>query len=807
MRGLALSGGGFRATLFHLGVIRYLYELERYEPESRALSGITHITSVSGGSIIAAHLVLSWEQYLSDFDSAAVKLITCVQKDIRGRIVRRIPRNFPTFLSSLLIQRVSKLDDTFIDRKTRVSPTDSLERAYSKYLFGNAILKDLHAPNRPVLYLLTTNLADCKQAAYTSRGLELASRIQRVNCEDEPLSRAVAASSSFPGMFPPVSQKITGERQILKLLDGGVYDNLGVRKFEELLNHEKIQSVIVSDASPRFNATAPHGLLEPLKTPLRAADVLFQRVYEIDSALAKKTDVQSSCQFSFLSLRSEVDPLSDKFALPKSSHDELVGIRTDLDVFSDLEISALVRHGFCVANRNLKKEGALFTSEEDYQIWNPVPASKDKFAKALFAQDRKMPLKRINNRLAKGSNRKLRVFARHDLVSYLNVVTLLIICGFFMFPTLVYLLRGPGPVDPQIEALKGKYRTLIWDRRAETSEWAAISSDPIKPGQTDLPSSYLETWSTSQSVYAFLKSGPLEEGQSAFLIHSLESRFHSPDFVPEVGGWYTRPSVQALQAEPALWTLAAVCVLLQRTDLNEQKRVELIKFAEQVVSYLENNHYVNRSGLNLSFNVLANQTPSGGSSAYTTSIALLTLIEMKKARLTWNNRSANEMIESILRWFASRYRMDEPQGWKALDSDRNSDQSEPVTLQILAISLEAYNELQIPIPDEFRQRVEKHLFEISTRQPVDTIGTANLTVTNSDGFPKGQYVSINFLWKPWAVRLCRVWLKTQSNLSSTDNKRSALKTISDLLITLEASYEFDKSKLTFYSAEILIGLS
>ena len=54
--GLALSGGGFRATLYHLGLVRFLRD-------AGILPQVTHITSVSGGSIMAAHLVLNWDRY------------------------------------------------------------------------------------------------------------------------------------------------------------------------------------------------------------------------------------------------------------------------------------------------------------------------------------------------------------------------------------------------------------------------------------------------------------------------------------------------------------------------------------------------------------------------------------------------------------------------------------------------------------------------------------------------------------------------------------------------------------------------
>ena len=47
---LCLSGGGYRAALFHLGAATRLNELG-------VLSNVTAVSSVSGGSIFSAHLV------------------------------------------------------------------------------------------------------------------------------------------------------------------------------------------------------------------------------------------------------------------------------------------------------------------------------------------------------------------------------------------------------------------------------------------------------------------------------------------------------------------------------------------------------------------------------------------------------------------------------------------------------------------------------------------------------------------------------------------------------------------------------
>src|ERR1700745_2636951 len=85
--GIALSGGGFRATLFHLGVIEYLRHIGR-------LKDIKTITSVSGGSILAAHLVLNWEKYNGtdeEFEQARNEVLNFIQSDLRSYIIRRYP--------------------------------------------------------------------------------------------------------------------------------------------------------------------------------------------------------------------------------------------------------------------------------------------------------------------------------------------------------------------------------------------------------------------------------------------------------------------------------------------------------------------------------------------------------------------------------------------------------------------------------------------------------------------------------------------------------------------------------------------
>src|SRR5215212_3713480 len=193
--GLALSGGGFRASLYHLGLVRFLRD-------ANILPRVTHITSVSGGSVLAAHLVLNWDRYNGsphEFDSAAAELLSFVRLDVRNRIVRRFPLAFPLRWPRQLLGRSNR----------KLSRTGLLEYHYEKYLYGDTSLFQL--PERPQLHLLTTNVSEGCLCAFNRDGLSMIRRqpggtfrIDRIHMGLATVAMAVAASSAFPGFFPPL---------------------------------------------------------------------------------------------------------------------------------------------------------------------------------------------------------------------------------------------------------------------------------------------------------------------------------------------------------------------------------------------------------------------------------------------------------------------------------------------------------------------------------------------------------------------------------------------------------------------------
>jgi predicted acylesterase/phospholipase RssA len=226
--GLALSGGGFRARLYHLGLVRFLRD-------AGILSQVSHITSVSGGSILAAHLLLNWERYngsANEFDAAASELLSFVRLDVRNRIIRRFPLTLPLRWPRRLLGLSNR----------KLSRTGLLEYHYEKFLYGDTSLFEL--PEKPQLHVLATNLSEGCLCSFNRNGLLMVRRqpgstfrIDHVHIGLATVAMAVTASSAYPGFFPPLELTgvdvgaNVGEFGRQAYTDGGVFDNLGVRMF------------------------------------------------------------------------------------------------------------------------------------------------------------------------------------------------------------------------------------------------------------------------------------------------------------------------------------------------------------------------------------------------------------------------------------------------------------------------------------------------------------------------------------------------------------------------------------------------
>jgi predicted acylesterase/phospholipase RssA len=264
--GLALSGGGFRASLYHLGLLRFLRD-------AGILSQVTHITSVSGGSIMGAHLALNWDRYsggAEQFDAAAAEVLAFVRLDVRNRIARRFPLTIPLRWPLRLLGRSSR----------KLSRTGLLEYHYERYLYGDKSLFEL--PESPQLHILATNLSEGCLCSFHRDGILMVRRqadggirVDRVQAGLATVAMAVTASSAFPGFFPPLELTgaevgAGGEFGRQSYTDGGVFDNLGVRMFHCLERPMLAESPLGRDDFVDFPA-AVEALTAAVRSPEETA--------------------------------------------------------------------------------------------------------------------------------------------------------------------------------------------------------------------------------------------------------------------------------------------------------------------------------------------------------------------------------------------------------------------------------------------------------------------------------------------------------------------------------------------------------
>jgi predicted acylesterase/phospholipase RssA len=231
--GLALSGGGYRAAAFHLGVLRTL--------RARGLlERVAVISAVSGGAVLAAAWVARGREGFAAFEA---RMRAFLARDLKRRVLLAALR--PDRLARLLLDPAYSL-------------TEVMAVVLDRELLGGATLGGL-AGVAPRLVVNATCVNHGTGFRFTPEriGDWLVATEDRRTLECLPLSRAVAASAAFPGGFAPIvlrgrdvfAGSRAAPREIL-LTDGGVDDNLGV----QALIAEECSELIVSDGSFPFEA-------------------------------------------------------------------------------------------------------------------------------------------------------------------------------------------------------------------------------------------------------------------------------------------------------------------------------------------------------------------------------------------------------------------------------------------------------------------------------------------------------------------------------------------------------------------------
>lgn len=435
-KGLALSGGGFRASFFHLGTLAKLAECD-------LLKDIEVISTVSGGSIVGVHYYLKLQKLLEEKSDLEItqndylKLVhelideffEAVQTDIRNSVITK------DFFTNTLTKILNPFSNYSRTNKLGELYQEKIYKKYKKYMKDLIITpfgwQDKENPFRPrfnnwsrknkvpILVINATNLNSGHnwQFQATKMGepdymsdmeIDKNNRFDWVRYNDKdlqnkfkdyPIGEAVACSSAVPMLFTPIVLENLYEGYKLSISDGGVYDNQG---FSGLLS-EECDYIICSDASGQMdNQISSHTSI--LRTNMRTIDIQMDRNRElVFEDMNKRFEKGILKGFLFTHLKQifksyEINQAKVIQEFEDNNDKEfqklISDIRTDLDKFSKTEAYALMYNGYAlfeskVGECEIKSDWVFLSIKNDFdkkskKLMDELALSEYKFGRRII---------------------------------------------------------------------------------------------------------------------------------------------------------------------------------------------------------------------------------------------------------------------------------------------------------------------------------------------------------------------------------------------------------------------------------------
>lgn len=336
---LCLSGGGYRAMVFHLGVLWRLNELGW-------LAKLDRVSSVSGGSITAAMLGFKWRE-LDFVNGVAQKLVPTVIEPIREFAHETVD------VSSVLLGIFSP-----------GSISDKVAKAYRKHLFGDATLQDL--PDDPPRFVINATNVQTGVLWRFSKPYMRDYLVGEVKNPRVSLAAAVAASSAFPPVLSPARLELDpasfsppkGEpyhkppyTEEVYLSDGGIYDNLGLETA-----WKRYQTVLISDAGLGMGADPDPGT-DWASHALRVLEMVDSQVRALRKRQVMAGFLSGDRKGAYWSVRSRIDDygLSNALPCPDTHTAQLSQIATRLSNMSDETQERLINWGYAICDAAMRR--------------------------------------------------------------------------------------------------------------------------------------------------------------------------------------------------------------------------------------------------------------------------------------------------------------------------------------------------------------------------------------------------------------------------------------------------------------------
>ena len=349
---LCLSGGGYRAMLFHAGALWRLND-------AALLTRLQRVSSVSGGSITAGVLGLAWPRLAFDAQGVgqafADEVVAPIRRLAGETIVDKDLATLGTLARSLLGPG---------------NLSDHVAAAYREHLFGDHTLQDLPADSAgPRFVINATNLQSGALWRF-SRPYNADWKVGTMPNPTTPLAVAVAASSAFPPFLSPTILDLDeddfdpGSGASLQrppyttevhLTDGGVYDNLGLetawKKFATILVSDGGGTLAPDPDPPLDWPRHTHRVLQVIDSQVRA----LRRQQVVASLRADPTSPAHRLG-AYWGIRTRIADLTAPTTLPcpPDATEKLAGIATGLKRLSNRDQERLINWGFAICDAALR---------------------------------------------------------------------------------------------------------------------------------------------------------------------------------------------------------------------------------------------------------------------------------------------------------------------------------------------------------------------------------------------------------------------------------------------------------------------
>jgi NTE family protein len=340
---LCLSGGGYRAMLFHIGSLWRLNEFGYLKKLSR-------LSSVSGGSITAGMLGFRWSKLTFDAKGVATNFDAEVVQPVRA-------------LAGKTIDEGSIIGGIF----TPGSIADKVAEAYRKHLYGNATLQDL--PNDPPRFVINATNVQTGALFRFSKPFMADYRVGRVNNPTTELAVAVAASSAFPPVLSPLkmeleaavwappsglpSEDLHREPYLtdVVLTDGGVYDNLGLETAWKMF-----KTILVSNGGGKMQPE-PEPKGDWARHALRVNEVIDNQVRSLRVRQVVGAFEAKERTGTYWSIRADIADYNTPGALPcpVDKTIQLAQVKTRLKRLDSVVQERLINWGYAITDAAMRR--------------------------------------------------------------------------------------------------------------------------------------------------------------------------------------------------------------------------------------------------------------------------------------------------------------------------------------------------------------------------------------------------------------------------------------------------------------------